>query len=278
MEALKQALRAPELEISDTLSCFEIYLKGIILQGTGDWNAAFSTYQDPSLALPLLKTYPTTPLKETLAVLAALNTLLLIRLPSNPAHHFVPILLKQLSIYVPASTSANASSSSFSENQHLASAHSFILSTLQNHSADSSHPTTNVLLTKQHLQRALHLARSLANDQLLCLCLSFFHSSFFEGIVGDQAVKSADTAQIMANGSGSKLWTCVGDGMLAQTLELCGHTEQAAKFWEEGGKLKTELPATIREALKEDANVGAGEQERVRDSDMNMDDGERECV
>ncbi len=278
MEVLKQALRAHELEISDTLSCFELYLKGIILQGTGDLNAALFTYQDPSLALPPLKTHPTTPLKETLAILAALNTLLLIRLPSHPAHHFVPTLLKQLSTYIPASTNTNASSSSFSENQHLASAHSFILSTLQNQSADSSHATTNILLTKQHLQRALHLAKSLANDQLLCLCLSFFHSSFFEGIVGDQALKSADTAHTMANGSGSKLWTCVADGMLAKTLELSGHTEQAAKFWEEGGRLKAELPTAIGGALTEDASVGAGEQERVQDSDMNMEDGERECV
>lgn len=74
---------------------------------------------------------------------------------------------------------------------------------------------------------------------------------FFKGVVGEQAEKSAKAGAAMAKKSGSRLWTSVCDGILADTLARQGKAEESQKAREEATRRAGELPTNMRRRVEE---------------------------
>lgn len=77
--------------------------------------------------------------------------------------------------------------------------------------------------------------------------MNFMTAMFFKDIVGEQAEKSARAGRQLAKRGGNKMWVCVSDGMLAETLEREGKREDAVAARREGEGLVSDLPAELRE-------------------------------
>ncbi|KAJ9641976.1 hypothetical protein H2199_005191 [Coniosporium tulheliwenetii] len=109
----------------------------------------------------------------------------------------------------------------------------------------------SIIKTKQYIHTALKVAKSVANQQLLAISMSFMTAMFFKDIVGEQAEKSAKAARHLARGAGSALWTCVADGMLADTLVKHGKREEAAAVLGEARELAAQLPEELGKRAEE---------------------------
>jgi hypothetical protein len=222
------------------------YLEAVIAQGTGDVDKALSLFQSPLFTIPELPPNRTPTAQQDLAILASLNTLLIIRSPTHPSHHLAgPMLaaLEPLALNHP--------------NKSLQSA-TYLLKTLFEDPA-----TSKIIKQKQSLQQALSLARKVSNQQLLTLSMNLMTSLFFKDIVGDQATKSFHAGWVLAkrceasgtsassggesaDGKGG-LWTAVAGSMWAETLEKQGAGGKAEELRKEARDILERLPDGVRE-------------------------------
>ncbi|MCJ1268992.1 hypothetical protein MMC22_008880 [Lobaria immixta] len=227
-------------EIADTLNLEILYLSGVISQGTGDLATALSIFQSSSFALPSESYSPLSPLHLDLAILAALNTLLIIRTPTHPSNELLPSLLKSLNPLC-----------STNPNRALLAAYHLLVATCS--------PSTTILLTKQHLQYALQAAKHSASNQLMCLTLNFMSWKFFKGVVGEQAEKSARASQALARKGSDRLWESVANGVLADTLDVAARYSEANEVRLKGQEIAAGLPDVMRDHGNADGDVCRGE-------------------
>lgn len=218
-------------EIADTLNLQILYLSGVIHQGTGDLASALSIFQSSSFALPSETYSPLSPLHLDLAILAGLNTLLIIRTPTHPSNHLLDSLLNSLTRL--------CSTGSTNCNRELLAAYHLVSATCS--------PSTSILLTKQHLQCALQAAKQSANNQLMCLTLNFMSWKFFKGVVGEQAEKSARASQALARKGSDRLWESVANGVLADTLDVAGRYSEANEVRVKGQEIAAGLSDVMRD-------------------------------
>lgn len=109
-------------------------------------------------------------------------------------------------------------------------------------------PMTNTITgAKQALHVALEAAKSMQNNQLLCMVLNIMYWRFFSGVVGDQAEKSARASQSMAKRLGNGLWTFLSAGVLWEHLEAAGRSDEAEACWEDMVDVARLLPEGVRE-------------------------------
>ena len=225
------------------IMCTAKYLEGAIHQGMGDLNTALRTFQSATFALspPVLDTptkrqpgrsshnqkYQQDSTVRRICLLAAMNSILIVRQPSHPQHHLLQPLLATVETFITSTT-----------NKAIHASYSLVLSTVD----DSS---TTILKTKQHLGTALSIARLNGNAQVTALALILMSDKFFKGVVGDQAMKCAKAASHQARRSGDPLWLSVAQGMEADCLEIIGKTEDASKIRAAAVNTTTELPRSI---------------------------------
>ena len=223
----------PESTSESPLQAFILYLDGMICQGTGDSLNALSIYSHPLLSIspPPRESSTTTNPSTThdLSLLAALNIILIIHLPTHPQNSRLPSLLTSLASLSPST----------SQSRNLRAAHYLILSLAAN--------TSNELLkTKENLSKVLTEAKVTANNQLMCIALNFMTEKFFKGMMGEQALKSARTAVNMARRQKNDLWTSVADGLLAESLEVQGMGKEAVTVREEARVIAGRLPGGMQ--------------------------------
>jgi hypothetical protein len=230
------------------LNCIARYLDGAIYQGTGDLATALSIFQSATFAIP-----PTTSktsrndIKRDTSLLAALNAILIIHLPSRPSHHLLQPLLAKITPFLQNNTTTSPL---------LQSAHSFIVSILTGLSPNEgtsdpfSETSTPILRTKQYLGVALATARKIGNAQITSLSLAMMTDKFFKGVVGDQAEKSARASSAMARKSGNALWTSVCDGMLASSLMIQGKRVEAEKSRDDALRMAESLPVGLQRRVE----------------------------
>jgi hypothetical protein len=219
----------------ETLPNFETvvqYLEASICHGTGDTESALSIYGRPVFALGPRSAQALSPFHHNLAILAALNSLLIINDPSHGAHHQTSTILKTIEPIALESPSKD-----------IKAAYYLICAV----SADvNAQEHTSMLSTKQNLQQALQAAKHSANNQLCCITLNFMSFKFFRGVVGEQPKKSALSGQQLAKKGQSTLWLSVADGLLAETLETQGMTLEAERARREGRELAGKLPVSMQ--------------------------------
>jgi hypothetical protein len=214
-------------QLPDTIQRLIEYATGALAQATGDLEAALSIFQSPLLSLSSItsKTARNDPRRD-IAILAALNTILILRDPNHPSHSSLP--------------SALALAESFckgSPNKYIQAAYYLVCATVQ---------TESTIQTKQYLQQALQSATAISNSQITCMTLTFMSWKYFRGVVGEQAEKSARAGRAMAKKANDRLWVSVTDEMLAETLERQGKSEEAEGVRDEGHRVMTGLPPALK--------------------------------
>ncbi|MCJ1393033.1 hypothetical protein MMC18_005905 [Xylographa bjoerkii] len=226
----------PEPQLAP-ISIFIHYLDALIHQATGDLDSALAIFQSSIFALPTSSSNATTSLPlqphRDLALLAALNTLLIIRSPTHAKHSLFPTLLSQLEPLALANPSKNI---------HAA----YYLLRATSPTSTTSDPAPGIVKTKQYLQSALKAAKHTANNQLMCITLNFMSSKFFKGVVGEQAEKSARASLQLAKKGRESLWIGVANGVLAETLEKQGKGEEADAVRREGWDVAGRLPVAMQ--------------------------------
>ncbi|KAL9587595.1 MAG: hypothetical protein Q9212_000172 [Teloschistes hypoglaucus] len=214
---------AKEPELLDILAQ---YLHGVIEQGTGNPDAALTVFQSLNLSIGHPTSCP--PAHLDLAVLSIFNSILIIRAPSHASHALLPSLMSSLEPHL----------SRIKNSKTLASAYNIILATPLN-------PSPTIVKTKQYLQHALQAARSVSNNQLICIALNFMSYKFFKGVVGEQAEKSARASEFVARKGMDGLWQSVSSGLLADTLDMAGKGQEAESMRQVGREVARSLPEGV---------------------------------
>ena len=220
---LQQVFQEFGSTLSDTIECLMEYAAGTIAQATGDLTTALAVFQSPLLSLnaSTSKTARNDPCRDT-RILAAINSVLIIRDPAHPSHSLLPNVLATIDPFCQSSP-----------NKYIQAAYYLVCATFQSEST---------IQTKQYLQQALQSATAISNSQITCMTLTFMSWKYFRGVVGEQAEKSARAGRAMAKRANDRLWASVTDDMLAETLERQGKSEEAQGVREEGQRLVAGLP------------------------------------
>ncbi|KAJ5719632.1 hypothetical protein N7493_007210 [Penicillium malachiteum] len=227
LKDLRQVVHEIGANTSTAIACLMEYAAGTIAQATGDLDTALSIYQSPLLLLSpsSSKTARNNPCRDT-CILAALNTVLIIRDPAHPAHSSLANILANLDLFC-----------SVSPNKYIQAAYHLVCATVH---------TDSTIQTKQYLQQALQSATAISNSQITCMTLTFMSWRYFRGVVGEQAEKSARAGRAMAKRANDRLWASVTDEMLADTLERQGKGDEARGVREEGQRLIMSLPPGLK--------------------------------
>ncbi|KAF7507038.1 hypothetical protein GJ744_010966 [Endocarpon pusillum] len=267
LHTFSNALSAP---LPPDFSCLIRYLDGAVHQGSGNLTKALTIFQSPDLSLPSNSPKGTpNNIRRDIALLAAMNTILIVRSPNHPTHHLLPSLISRIDPYL-----------STTLNKHLLSARSLLISNLPTTTHDllANESLSSTLLIKKHLSTALNIAKTIGNAQITAMTLSVMSAKFFKGVVGDQAEKSARAGQNMAYKSGMKLWMSVSSGMLADTLERQGKKAEAEKVKGQALRLAGMMPRSVQkfEVVGEEAGEHSVVAERRREALEQGDDEERD--
>lgn len=227
LKELRQVIQDIGPNIPKPVECLMEYAAGTIAQATGDLAGAFNIFQSPLLSLSpsASKTTRNDPCRDS-AILAALNTVLLIRDPAHHSHSHLPAVMATLESFC-----------STSPNKYIQAAYFLVCATVQ---------TESTIQTKQYLQQALQSATAISNSQITCMTLTFMSWKYFRGVVGEQAEKSARAGRAMAKRANDRLWASVTDEMLADTLERQGKGDEAQGVREEGQRLIMGLPPGLK--------------------------------
>ncbi|KAF2097469.1 hypothetical protein NA57DRAFT_77726 [Rhizodiscina lignyota] len=236
LDRLETEVKDPAFKLTDDISRWLRYVEATISQAIGDTTTAVEIFLSPIFALPTNKNRMNDA-QTDLCILAALNTLLVIRSPMHNRHTLFPDLLARLEPF--CIQHANKSIHS-----------AFYLMRAISPRTDES----TILKMKQHLQLALKDAKAINNSQLLYISLNFMTAFFFKDLAGDQAEKSARTGLHLAKRGKSQLWTCAANGMLADTLARCGKGEEAARVRSEAEKGVGSLPSPLRDLCTNGVN------------------------
>lgn len=204
------------------------YLRGVVAQSEGDFDTALHHYASPELSIPAPQDRAATHVQTQLAVLAALNTLVMTRqsdhLSTDP--HLSEVLTK-LSAHFPNNTHTS--------NSHLTSAYSLI----------KAIHSTSILDRKSHLKITIELSRKTNNQQLLLLCMHYLYDSMCRGIMGGRSINTAKAALLKATDANNKTWLCVANGVMADAFELEGNMAQAKVCRKEAAKYFADLPGAL---------------------------------
>ena len=238
---LEEVARSHNISLPLDLRAVAQYLNGIIHQGTGDLDEAIAIFQAPIFALlpsratseasaPKQSTHalerPESEALSRLALLAQLNTAFIIHTTNGPRYPSLQSLISTLEKHI-----------QLSSNRQLQAAYSLLLATL----SDSS-----VLKQKQFLGNALSTAQAIGNAQITALALVLMSEKFFNGVVGDQAVKCARAASHQAKRVGDPLWMAVTLRMEAQCMETQGKVGEASRLTRESERLRADLPDRLK--------------------------------
>lgn len=227
LKELRQVVQEIGPSIPKPIECLMEYAAGTIAQATGDLAGALNIFQSPLLSLSssASKTTRNDPCRDT-SILAALNTILLIRDAAHPSHSHLPTVMATLESFCSTSPS-----------KYIQAAYFLVCATVQ---------TESTIQTKQYLQQALQSATAISNSQITCMTLTFMSWKYFRGVVGEQAEKSARAGRAMAKRANDRLWASVTDEMLADTLERQGKGDEAQGVREEGQRLIMGLPPGLK--------------------------------
>ncbi|KAL4877698.1 cohesin loading factor-domain-containing protein [Aspergillus karnatakaensis] len=229
LRELQQETQAMGDDVPDAVQSLMAYAAGTIAQATGNLETALTFFQSPLFSLSAFNKTARNDPRRDIAILAAINTVLILRDPGHPSHHHLPNLLSTLEFFCPKSP-----------NKYIQAAYYLLCATAQ---------TDSTLQTKQYLQQALQSATVVGNGQIICITLTFMSWKYFRGVVGEQAEKSARAGQAQAKKASDRLWVSVTNEVLAETLERQGKGEEANTVRDEGNRVMMGLPPALRRPL-----------------------------
>lgn len=201
------------------------YLSAVIDQSSGSIDAALTTYSLPEFNLP--ETGSSTDFKTDIAILAAMNRLLIIRNPAHPDHYQAQILFSQLQ-----------SLCSNHPNLYIDCAFRIIQAI--------TNPEESINRQKTLIHTTTNRAQRLHNMQFMSMCLNYMASRFFADQVGEQPIKSVRAARNVSKQGRSVLWRAVAYGICISTFQRNGLWEDARLCQEAFDEIRGKLPSKLR--------------------------------
>jgi hypothetical protein len=229
-EVDKSAVGADDQLIGSMLT----YLEAVCKQSMGDLNAALTLYRSPHLSFaPDSKASGAV---KDLQAAATLNSINILQKLDPPE---ADLLIPMVENYCLRHT-----------NKSFVSAYWLVkASGVRNANPAPPNPITQ---TKKYLQTVIQTAQKIGNHQFTCLGMNMLSLCFFQGIVGDQAVKSVRASRTLAKRARNPLWEAVADEMFAHTLTLCGQHAEAVMARREAQERMQKLPEKLWENLQRD--------------------------
>jgi len=221
-EEVKECVAQLEAMVTSTsgaiVSLYSRYLLGVYHQGTGNLDAAISIYSHPSFSLDAngSRGVHRKPAESEVTLLASFNLIWIMQHPAHQDDQRTQELLEQirpLCVDHP--------------NMEIRTAYNLVMAAIQ------TTPRVPMTAVKTHISTALSNAKTLADVHTLSIALNLMRAKLFQNIVGDQALKSAKAASTQARRSGNTLWMSVADGMLSQSYEVQGATDEAQRVWQD---------------------------------------------
>ncbi|RYP85477.1 hypothetical protein DL770_005035 [Monosporascus sp. CRB-9-2] len=194
------------------LGVYSLYLSGVYHQGTQDFDTAEEIYSHPSLSLEAYDAGQGSRKQAELEVslLAAFNRIWIMQHPAHQNNKVTLDLLDQLRLLCPDHP-----------NREIRTIYHLVLA------AAKTVPPVPMTTVKTHISTALNSAKALGDIQTSSIALSLMRAKLFQNIVGEQALQCARAASQQARRSGNLIWMSVADNMLAQSLDVQGHTAEA---------------------------------------------------
>jgi tetratricopeptide (TPR) repeat protein len=217
-----------------------MYLRGVILQGTGDLVGALDIYQSPLLSLEGNQRSSTTATSKitsshfadsdvthNFCILAAMNSAFIMQSPNHPQHNRVPSLMKSLDAVVQSCG-----------NKYIQAHFSFMVSALSG----------TTLTLKHYLKSAMEAGKAIGSAQTTALALIFMSERLFKGNVEEQALKCAKASSAQTRRWGDPMWLHVTAGLEAQSLEVNGYEEEGRKKMVDAEAAWEALPERVKTA------------------------------
>jgi len=209
-----------------------LYLSGSYAQGTGDLKQAMSLFSDSSFDIgAYTMTAAGTSSKQAeleVSMLATFNRIWIMQHPSYRDDYAAQELLEQLR---PLCTD--------NQNLEIRTTYNLLLAAIR------TTPPIPMTAVKSHISAALNGSKMLGDVQTLSIALCLMQAKLFQGIVGEQALKSARAASQQAKKCGNMLWMSVADGMLAVSLETQGQIAEASSVHAEACKQAVAVQAVM---------------------------------
>ncbi|KAF2118722.1 cohesin loading factor-domain-containing protein [Lophiotrema nucula] len=198
------------------------YLAGILDQTNGNFDSALSIYGSDDFALPAPGVH-TNNLITDLAILAAMNRLLILRDPMHPEHFLTGILFTQLQPLC-----------NDHPNQYINLAFRIVTAITQ----------SDVPLNRQKtlMHTSTSTSQQLGNLQFMTMCLSYVTARFFWDTVSEQALRGTRASRQIANKSESKLWKAVASGICMNGFSKNGFPNDAQAARTAFLEMKDQLP------------------------------------
>lgn len=218
------------------------YLNGAIQQGRGDLSTALRIYQSSTFDLSQFTRGPKSSQHShkshdsesdtirNIAMLAALNKLLIINDRSHPQYNQIPDIIEQLKPLVKTA-----------QDKTIEAAYKLI--------------RTNVVQLpifedKDTRVQALNLAKAAENSQMAALVLVTMYLRYFCGLNNKNAHQCLKATRVNMKDWGSPMWLHVTAGLEAQALDFWGRTADAQTRLEEARERLKGLPEMVREEVQ----------------------------
>jgi hypothetical protein len=242
-------------------TCTLLYLTAVCEQRDGSFDSALHTYSSSAFQLP--EPGSAANAKSDLAILAALNRLLIIRVPGHPQHDTVTSLFAQLRPLCENHPS-----------QYMRMA--YRLAHAMSHPEASSQ--ASIARRKTYIQMAVNAANALfhntGNRQFVTMALPFFSESFFQEMSNEKRTKAVQTMKNSLRYCRSSLWMAVAAGMYIQSFQMCGFLEEAQEAQRDYESLVPKLPAPLLGRADVDAEGEDDDAEGEDDDAEGEDDDE----
>ena len=225
-----------------SMACIVQYLQATIHQGSGDLHAALEVYQarmfdlgqflrgsEPSAVYHRSHDSELDTMRN-IAMLAAMNRLLIMNDPSHSQYDRVSAIVEQLNTLVKSSQDRNIQAS-------YTLIHSLITQ-------------TGILRSKQSLISALNSAKAISNGQITALVLMTMHQKHFTGVTDEHAVKCVKATSMQMRNWGNPMWMHVTAGVEADALEFQGKGAEAESKMADARRRAEGLPGRIREMVR----------------------------
>ncbi|KAF1834636.1 hypothetical protein BDW02DRAFT_568871 [Decorospora gaudefroyi] len=204
------------------------YLSTITNQTNGSLDSALAASSAGVLTVP--EKGQATPAKTDVAILAALNRLLILRDPTHAQHFQVGMLLAQLKPLCEDHA-----------NQYMRMAYRLVHA-FCNESAAISHQKKTV---QQAVSMAQEISQKTQNFEFVAMTMCYFVTRFFADTIGEKSIQAIRAARSQAMKSRRPLWLAVAAGLCVNTYRRNGLMDEAAKAAREFELVRPQLPLAL---------------------------------
>jgi hypothetical protein len=213
------------------------YLSATYEQTSGSLDTALATSSTDVLAVP--EKSQATPAKTDIAILAALNRLLILRGPNHPQNSQAAALLAQLKPLCEDHP-----------NQYFRMAFRLVHAFHSDTSTPISHQKTTV---QKAVGQAQDISQKTQNFEFVAMTMCYFVARFFADTVGEKSIQAIRAARSQAVKSKKPVWLAVAAGLCTHTYRRNGLGAEAERSGKEFEAVRGQLPVPLRGAEDVDA-------------------------